>query len=127
MNKHFHQSKQEIEKLLKKTKQIIYDPEFNPDTQFILMERKNDYEANIYNNKSTLLLLDFATKDIIEIIATLEYENYYQTIIDVVGLETLLYVFKKEIKGYLIYIKYSIRNDKIIFCISFHVSNEKER
>lgn len=127
MNKHFHQSKQEIEKLLKKTKQIIYDPEFNPNTQFILMERKNDYEANIYNNKSTLLLLDFATKDIIEIIATLEYENYYQTIIDVVGLETLLYVFKKEIKGYLIYIKYSIRNDKIIFCISFHVSNEKER
>lgn len=127
MNKHFHQSKQEIEKLLKKTKQIIYDPEFNPNTQFILMERKNDYEANIYNNKSTLLLLDFATKDIIEIIATLEYENYYQTIIDVVGFETLLYVFKKEIKGYLIYIKYSIRNDKIIFCISFHVSNEKER
>ena len=127
MNKHFHQSKQEIEKLLKKTKQIIYDPEFNPNTQFILMERKNDYEANIYNNKSTLLLLDFATKDIIEIIATLEYENYYQTIIDVVGLETLLYVFKKEIKGYLIYIKYSIRNDKVIFCISFHVSNEKER
>ena len=127
MNKHFHQSKQEIEKLLKKTKQIIYDPEFNPNTQFILMERKNDYEANIYNNKSTLLLLDFSTKDIIEIIATLEYENYYQTIIDVVGLETLLYVFKKEIKGYLIYIKYSIRNDKIIFCISFHVSNEKER
>lgn len=127
MNKHFHQSKQEIEKLLKKTKQIIYDPEFNPNTQFILMERKNDYEANIYNNKSTLLLLDFATKDIIEIIATLEYENYYQTIIDVVGLETLLYVFKKQIKGYLIYIKYSIRNDKIIFCISFHVSNEKER
>lgn len=88
MNKYFHQSKQEIEKLLKKTKQIIYDPEFNPNTQFILMERKNDYEANIYNNKSTLLLLDFATKDIIEIIATLEYENYYQTIIDVVGLET---------------------------------------
>ena len=124
MEQHLKSSKNEIERLLNKTKKIINDPCFDYKKQFILDERKNDFEANIYNNKSTMMLLNYETIDIVREISQLEYKDYYETILDVIGSEIFLYVFKKEIKGYLIYIKFSIRNNKIIFCISFHVSKE---
>lgn len=87
-------------------------------------KRKNDLSNSIYTNTQTLLLLGYRSEDIINEINLLTYEDYYETIIDVVGNEVLLYVFKKLIQNYLIYIKLSIRNNNIIFCISFHVSKE---
>lgn len=87
-------------------------------------KRKNDLSNSIYTNTQTLLLLGYRSEDIINEINLLTYEDYYETIIDVVGNEVLLYVFKKLIQNYLIYIKLSIRKNNIIFCISFHVSKE---
>ena len=55
----------------------------------------------------------------------LSYDDYYETIMDVMYDNVLLYVFKKVIKNELIYIKLTIKNEKIIVCISFHISNEK--
>lgn len=81
---------------------------------------------SIYSNTQTMLLLGYNINDVISEINSLRYEDYYETIIDVVGNENLLYVFKKKIQDYLIYIKLSIRKEKIIFCISFHVSKEKK-
>ena len=127
MDQNFKSTKNEIERLLNKTKEIINDPCFDYKNQFILYERKNDFEANVYNNKSTMMLLSFDTIDLVREISQLEYKDYYETIVDVIGSEIFLYVFKKEIKGYLIYIKFSIRNNKIIFCISFHVSKENKK
>ena len=45
-----------------------------------------------------MLLLGYNIKDVISEINSLRYEDYYETIIDVVGNENLLYVFKKKIQ-----------------------------
>lgn len=73
------------------------------------------------------MLLKYNNDDIINELYSLTYNEYKQTIIDVVGIEVFLYVFLKKIKDYLIYIKFSIRNNKIIVLISFHVSKEYEK
>lgn len=88
------------------------------------MERKQDLEETIYSNLSTQILLNYDIDDIINEISLLEYEDYYETILDVVGDNLLLYVFKKVIKDYEIYIKITLKNDKIIICFSFHISKE---
>lgn len=124
MDQHFQSKKSDIEKLLKDVRDIVNDKDFNYKKQFILETRRNDLEPGIYSNRNSMLLLDYDIEDVVKEIALLTYDDYYETIIDVVGNELLLYVFKKQIKNYLIYIKFSIRRNKIIFCISFHVSKE---
>lgn len=124
MDQHFQSKKSDIEKLLKDVRDIVNDKDFNYKKQFILETRSNDLEPGIYSNRNSMLLLDYDIENVVKEIALLTYDDYYETIIDVVGNELLLYVFKKQIKDYLIYIKFSIRRNKIIFCISFHVSKE---
>lgn len=126
MDQKFRSNKNDVIKILKLTKRIINSPTFNYKNDFILIERNNDFEANVYNNQSTLMLLNYDSSDIIKEILKLEYDDYDITIIDKIGDSVLLYVFKKVIQGYLLYIKYTIKNNKIIFCVSFHVSKEKE-
>ena len=124
MIQHFQSNKNDIKKVLKELKGIINDEDFDYKTQIVLDKRKNDLELGVYSNQNTMLLLDYNIEDIARELSLLTRDDYYETIIDVVGSELLLYVFKKKIKGYLIYIKFSIRRNKIIFLISFHVSKE---
>ena len=114
-------------KFLKQLNDIINSETFNLQKDFLIINRKNDLDNSLYSNLSTLLLLDYDNSDVINEIKTLKYEEYYETIIDVVGNEILLYVFKRQIKDYLIYIKLSIRNQKIIVCYSFHISDETKK
>lgn len=111
-------------KFLKQLNDIINSKSFNPKKDFFFKNRKNDLDNSLYTNLSTLLLIGYDNNDVINEIKILKYEEYYETIIDVVGNEGLLYVFKRLIQGYLIYIKLSIRNNKIIVCYSFHISDE---
>lgn len=124
MTQHFRSKKNDIEKVLKELNKIINDADFNYKTQIVLDKRKNDLEPGIYTNQNTMLLLDYNNEDVARELSLLTIEDYHETIIDVVGSEVLLYVFKKVIKGYLIYIKFAIRRNKVIFLISFHVSKE---
>lgn len=122
MEQHFKSEKSQIEKFLKKIKKIINDEKFDINKQFILDKRKNDFSNSIYSNLNTILYLQYSLKDVVNELKELTFQDYYETIIDVVGKECLLYVFKKKIKGENIYIKLTIRREKIIFCISFHIS-----
>ena len=79
---------------------------------------------DIHTNYNTLILLNYNIEDIIRELKDLTVDDYYETIMDCIGTDCLLYVFVKEIKEEKIYIKLTIRNNKIIFCISFHVSRE---
>ena len=115
MDQHFMSNKADIEKMLGVLYSIIDDPHFSIKKNFILAKRKNDLKNDVYNNTSTLLLVGYDIDDVVRELRLLTYNEYYETIIDVVGCEKLLYVFKKIIQGYLIYIKFSIRNNKIIF------------
>ena len=124
MQQHFQSRPQDVEKFLKKMKEIICREDFDLNKHFILKKRKNDLSDNIYTNINTLQLLNYNTEDIIRELKNLSVNDYYETIIDTIGNECLLYAFIKKIKEEKIYIKLTIRNNKIIFCISFHVSKE---
>lgn len=123
MIQHFISPPNEINKFIKNVKKIINADTFDPKKHFILAKRKNDFSNTIYSNQNTLLYLNYNHNDVINEINQLTISDYYETIMDVVGNECLLYVFKKKIKGEDIYIKLTIKNDKIIFCISFHISS----
>lgn len=124
MQQHFQSRPHDVEKFLKKMNEIICSKDFDINKHFILKKRKNDLSDNIYTNINTLQLLNYNTEDIIRELKNLSINDYYETIIDTIGNECLLYAFIKKIKEEKIYIKLTIRNNKIIFCISFHVSKE---
>lgn len=124
MQQHFQSRPHDVEKFLKKMNEIICSEDFDLNKNFILKKRKNDLSDNIYTNINTLQLLNYNTEDIIRELKNLSVNDYYETIIDTIGNECLLYAFIKKIKEEKIYIKLTIRNNKIIFCISFHVSKE---
>ena len=124
MQQHFQSRPHDVEKFLKKMNEIICSEDFALNKHFILKKRKNDLSDNIYTNINTLQLLNYNTEDIIRELKNLSVNDYYETIIDTIGNECLLYAFIKKIKEEKIYIKLTIRNNKIIFCISFHVSKE---
>lgn len=124
MQQHFQSRTHDVEKFLKKMKEIICSEDFDLNKHFILKKRKNDLSDNIYTNINTLQLLNYNTEDIIRELKNLSIDDYYETIIDTIGNECLLYAFIKKIKEEKIYIKLTIRNNKIILCVSFHVSKE---
>lgn len=124
MQQHFHSQVNDINKFLKDLKEIINREDFDYKKHFILKKRNNDLSDDIHTNYNTLMLLNYTTEDIIRELKDLTVDDYYETIMDCIGTDCLLYVFIKKIKEVKIYIKLTIRNNKIIFCISFHVSRE---
>ncbi len=122
MNKKFYSQKSEVKKFLSSIKNIINSPNFNIDRNFIWQERLDDLEPGIYSNLAALSLLNYNDGDVIKEIASLKVEDYYETIIDTISDYVYLYVFKKIIKGYLIYIKLAVKNNRLIVCFSFHLS-----
>lgn len=125
MQKHFLSQINDVKKFLKEMNEIINKDDFDPNKHFILKRRKNDLSEDIHTNINTLQLLNYNTDDIIKELKTLTIDDYYGTIMDTIGDDCLLYAFIKKIKEENIYIKLTIRNNKIIFCISFHVSSEE--
>lgn len=117
-------SQSDVKKFLKKIHEIYNDSKFNINLNFIMEKRRNDLSTSIYSNINTMLLLDLQTVDVLNEILQLEVEDYKETILDCLGDLVFLFVFIKKIKGEKIYIKISIRNNRIIFCISFHISDE---
>lgn len=118
-----------IEKFLKKIKNIVENPEFDINRDFVMEERQNDTEINQYSNFYTMLSLDYNIEDIINELKSLTYENYLVTITDIVGNCTFLYVFLKEIIGKTIYIKFGTYQRSCegpIICISFHFSDSSK-
>ena len=122
MNKKFYSQKSEVKKFLNSIKNIINSPNFDIDRNFMWQERLDDLEPGIYSNLAALSLLNYNDGDVIKEIASLKVEDYYETIIDTISDYVYLYVFKKIIKGYLIYIKLAVKNNRLIVCFSFHLS-----
>lgn len=113
-----------IKKFIKEKNRIINDKNFNPQKDFYLMKRDNDLSTSLYTNYNSLMILGFQTMDIINEIKILTIEDYHETIIDTKSTNVFLHVFKKKIKGEIVYIKITIKNNSKIFCISFHISKE---
>lgn len=113
-----------MDSFLKKIRFIVNNENFKLEVNFKLLKRSNDLSNSIYTNYNTLMILNYKLEDVINEICMLNNDDYYETIMDVLYDNILLYVFKKVIKENLIYIKLTIENEKIIVCISFHISNK---
>lgn len=124
MNTHFISRKNDVDSFLKKIRFIVNNENFKLEVNFKLLKRSNDLSNSIYTNYNTLMILNYKLEDVINEICMLNNDDYYETIMDVLYDNILLYVFKKVIKENLIYIKLTIENGKIIVCISFHISNK---
>lgn len=124
MNTHFISRKNDVDSFLKKIRFIVNNENFKLEVNFKLLKRSNDLSNSIYTNYNTLMILNYKLEDVINEICMLNNDDYYETIMDVLYDNILLYVFKKVIKENLIYIKLTIENEKIIVCISFHISNK---
>lgn len=91
--------------------------------RFILQKRNDDA------NTQTLLDLNFDRSDIIQELLGLKLEEYIYTTRDKKFPEENPYnVFHKDIKSKEIYIKIKIKekNNKILYCMSFHEAKHKE-
>ena len=67
--------------------------------------------------------LGYGLYDVVNEIKTLTINEYYETVIDnIVGNKNNFYSFIKYIESKQVYIKFKIqeKNDKQIFCVSFH-------
>lgn len=117
---HIRSERKSIRQLLSETKRIIESPDFNIDTDYILIKSKKEDPA--YSTPTTMLDLEFDDEDVLSIIKSLELENYSHTLIDCDNDEPpYLFVFGKVIQGKPVYIKYKIREERrIIICVSFH-------
>lgn len=124
MNTHFISRKNDADSFLNKIRFIVNNENFKLEVNFKLLKRSNDLSNSIYTNYNTLMILNYKLEDVINEICMLNNDDYYETIMDVLYDNILLYVFKKVIKENLIYIKLTIENEKIIVCISFHISNK---
>lgn len=121
---HMCSNRGSIKDLLTETRQILDSPDFNIDTDYVLIKSKK--EEIEYSTPTTLLDLEFDDEDALEAIKTLRLEDYSHTLFDRDNDQpSYLYVFGKEIQGKLVYIKYKIREGKrIIICVSFHYPKE---
>ena len=114
-----------VKKFLKDIKEIISSASFNPNRDFFMQKRENDLSTSLYTNYNSMMILGYTTVDVINEIKSLTSDHYCETVIDTISTNVNLHVFKKKIKGEIVYIKITIRNNSKILCISFHISKEK--
>ena len=126
MDRKIVQNKNIINKFLKQMRDISENSSFNVTKDFYIVNRANNDLGNRYTNAGTMDLLKYDDKDVLDLILKLEFKDYKETIIDTMYDNTFLYVFEKEISNLKLYIKITIKNDKIIICYSFHISKEEK-
>ncbi len=108
----------EISRFLKDMLCILESPQFTIETDFLLFQREK--------NAKTLLLLEFDTMDVVDVVRTLGIRDYFETVRDYKNPDgTPYFVFMKLVQEQEIYIKiktkYLPRHS--ILCISFHVAD----
>lgn len=126
MDRKIVQDKNIINKFLKNIHKITENPSFNEKTDFFIVNRANNDSDDLYTNAGTLSLLNYDTKDVLEEVLKLKYEDYKETLLDTMYNNIFLYVFEKEISNLKMYIKITCNDNKIIICYSFHISKEEK-
>lgn len=117
-------TKEEVECFLAKAFDILKDKDFNINKNFCFIKKRSCYEVNNqYTNESTMIELDYQTKDVVNELLTLRVENYMETVIDNKPERVIpFYCFIKKINEKQVYIKFKISEvkEKQVLCVSFH-------
>ena len=119
--------KREVIAFLKELKEILENDTFDIDTNFTLIKKKkpNDEE---HSTPYTLLDLDYDVWDVVKRLKELTVSEYSETRIDKDDQNPLLlFVFGKDIKGKLVYVKLKIKGEqnRRVLCVSFHYAREQ--
>ena len=119
--------KREVIAFLKELKEILENDTFEIDTNFTLIKKKkpNDEE---HSTPYTLLDLEYDVWDVVERLKELTVSEYSETRIDKDDQNPLLlFVFGKDIKGKLVYVKLKIKGEqnRRVLCVSFHYAREQ--
>ena len=119
--------KREVIAFLEELKEILENDTFDIDTNFTIIKKKkpNDEE---HSTPYTLLDLDYDVWDVVERLKELTVSEYSETRIDKDDQNPLLlFVFGKDIKGKLVYVKLKIKGEqnRRVLCVSFHYAREQ--
>lgn len=117
-------SKQEVEEFLVQLKQIINDKKFNviQDLDILLKKSKEDIN-DPYTTQNTLSALNYDKMDVKKELSNITISEYLETFIDNKNNNLpKFFAFIKKISNRNVYIKVKIRNkeNRKIFCVSFH-------
>ena len=113
--------KSAVKSFLIELKNVINSDDFNIDDSLIIIKTNKDEIE--YSTNYTLIDLNYDATDIVKRLKELTVSEYSETLIDNDDDKPpLLFVFGKDIRGKLVYIKLKIKGDvsKKILCLSFH-------
>ena len=100
---------------------------FDIDSDFWLSRARKPADEE-HSTPYTILDLEYDAEDVVKRISELTISEYSETLIDKDNLDPpLLFVFGKDIKGKLVYIKMKIKGEekRQVFCVSFHYARER--
>ncbi|SDJ25036.1 hypothetical protein SAMN04487760_10484 [Lachnospiraceae bacterium G41] len=119
--------KREVIAFLEELKEILENDTFDIDTNFTLIKKKKPSDEE-HSTPYTLLDLDYDVWDVIKRLKELTISEYSETRIDKDDQNPLLlFVFGKDIKGKLVYVKLKIKGEqnRRVLCVSFHYAREQ--
>ena len=117
-------SEEDVEAFLRKTRLILNDNKFNIHRNFYLKIVRATTGDD--RNKTTMLDLNYTTKDVVEELKKLTVEDYKETVIDnMPGRVQPFFCFVKYIIKNQVYIKFKISEERDcqVFCVSFHFAD----
>ncbi|MCR5530604.1 MAG: hypothetical protein K6F26_02000 [Lachnospiraceae bacterium] len=100
---------------------------FDIDSDFWLIRARKPADEE-HSTPYTLLDLEYDAEDVVKRISELTISEYSETLIDKDNLDPpLLFVFGKDIKGKLVYIKMKIKGEekRQVLCVSSHYARER--
>lgn len=125
-----HSDKKSVLEFLETLHKILSDKSFDIDNNLILIKKDKIAEKKLFSTPYTIEKLEYDHLDIVERLKELTINEYSETKFDVDDdRPPLLFVFGKNIKGRLVYIKLKIKgkDNKKVLCLSFHFAEKEMR
>lgn len=74
--------KEMVEDFLIELHEILHNPKFHIDTDFIFICKKKASESEEYSTPYTMMELEFDTSDVLQVLDTLTIEDYSESLFD---------------------------------------------
>jgi hypothetical protein len=112
--------------VLTQLKSTLDNPEFDLDKDLFLNQKHKNNGKEKYSTPYTLNELEYDASDVANTLKGLRLEEYSESLVDNDDSNPpMLYVFGKYIDCRLVYIKFKIKDNNKIACVSFHFPEEK--
>lgn len=124
-NGDYLESEIDVSKFLLRVRNILSNGD--EDNFLLKIDRLSDNPNDNNTTRATIISLQYSENDIINEINSLTTKEYLKSAIDTIKTNEEPYrIFIKIIDGKQIYIKFKIKRNKIVFCMSFHFAKQVE-